>query len=488
MKNNTLWKIQLYLGIMMAIVMAIGILIAIRNYQSEDGYAYYNRARTLVADQLQWINQSYSDGGFEANSYQANGNKEDRLVYPFVVSDRFGKIVYSEKEEYKHLDTVNLNEFIQVDQSLYYNDQENVKVSFVLVKNQSTVGFVAFFVPRKEVVGRDKGEKIVFFFLPILICIGIDVMIYVFYLWYMKQRMVDPVKEMIASSKAIIDGDYSISVVKTKSTKLSSNEIDHLAYQFELMRDELMEKRRREEELNKSQKELISCISHDLKTPISTIKAYGEGLRDGLAKEPEKIQRYAEVIVSKSEVLTKMIHDLLEHSNAELHQLSIEKKEQYFNPYIERVAKELEGLVTYHKMTFHFLNTAPNLLVAFDENRITQVIANLIDNSIKYSQAMIDIPFDSSKRVGTVSLQIKYQAEKHQLLISVRDNGKGIGVTDIPFVFDKFYRGEKSRTTSVSGSGLGLSICKYIVKEHGGEIQCESKLEQGTVFTFTLPV
>lgn len=487
MKKNTLWKIQLYLGIMMAIVMIIGILIAIRNYQSEDGYAYYNRARSLVADQLQWINQSYSNGSLDASSYQANINNEDRLVYPFVVTDRFGKIVYSEKEEYKNLDTVNLNEFIQVDQSLYYNDQENVKVSFVLVKNQSTVGFAAFFIPRKEVVGRDKGERIVFFFLPMLICIGINAMIYVFYLWYMKQRMVDPVKEMIASSKAIIEGDYSISVVKTKSTKLSSNEIDHLAYQFELMRDELMEKRRREEEINKSQKELISCISHDLKTPISTIKAYGEGLRDGLAKEPEKIQRYAEVIVAKSEVLIKMIRDLLEHSNAELHQLSIEKKEQYFNPYIERVAKELEGLVTYHGMTFSFLNTAPNLLVVFDENRITQVIANLVDNSIKYSQA-IGISSDSSNRVGTVSLQIEYQAKKRQLLISVRDNGKGIGATDIPFVFDKFYRGEKSRTTSISGSGLGLSICKYIVKEHDGEIQCESKLDQGTVFTITLPV
>lgn len=468
--------------------MVIAVCISIRNYQKEDGYVYYNRARSLVSDQLYWIHQCYTSNSFDLVSYEVTVKEEGIVSYPVVIADLSGKIIYSQKEGYSVTDILNLNELMQVDQSLYLNDKPNIKISFVLESNQETVGYAAFFVPRTKAVGRTEGEMILLIFLPIILGCGIVILLYVVYLHYMKQRMVLPVKEMIVSSKAIMEGDYSLAVVKTKSSKLSSNEIDHLAYQFELMRDELKEKRRREEELNKSQKELISCISHDLKTPISTIKAYGEGLRDGLAKEPEKVQRYADVIVAKSEVLIKMIHDLLEHSNAELHQLSITKQEQYFNPFIERVARELEGLVTYHDMKFLYENTAPNLLVTFDENRITQVIANLIDNSIKYSQKTKEKIPEEFTPVGVIKLQVKYQSEQHQLCISVHDDGKGIGVTDIPFVFDKFYRGDKSRTMSISGSGLGLSICKYIVDEHGGEILCESKLDKGTIFTFNLPV
>lgn len=488
MKKNMLWKIQLRLACVMALILVLGLIFSIRNYQSQDGYAYYNGARLLVKDQLEFVQQSIVDGKFMESIYEETLMDDTITTYPMVIVSSKGFVVYSDKQEYPILSSINLNEFLQIDQSLFLNDRANIKVSFVLLQENHPVGYAGFFVPRAAAVGKEESEVILFLFFPVILASSLVFLLYLLYLIHMKRRIVSPVQEMIASSKAMMEGDYSVSVVKTKSSKLSSNEIDYLAYQFELMRDELKEKRRREEELNKSQKVLISCISHDLKTPISTIKAYSEGLRDGMAKDPDKIKRYSEVIVSKAEILTKMIRDLLEHSNAELHQLSINKKEQYFNNYINHVAKEFEGLVNYHDMKFSYVNSAPNLLVTFDENRITQVIANLIDNSIKYSPTVSDTSGSKDVKYSSIELLVTYDEAYKQLCITVRDNGNGIGTMDIPFVFDKFYRGEKSRTMSISGSGLGLSICKYIIDEHGGEISCESRQEKGSEFMIRLPI
>lgn len=471
MKKRSLWRnLIIYCCIMIA-VLVIGTIFSMQKYQNYKEYAFHNNARILATDQLEKISKGFASGNFDISDYQEG-------AYPVVITDVNGMVLYSDKNEYRNSERVKLSEFLQVDQSLFLNDSGTVKTAFAIEAKERTVGFVAFYIPRSEAVGMKEGQVIRNIFMPIMAAIGLVLMLSVFLLWYMKRRVIAPVEEMIDSSKAIIEGDYTISVIKTRSGKLMGNDIEKLSYNFELMRDELGEKRAREEELNRSQKELISCISHDLKTPISTIKAYGEGLRDGMAKEPEKINKYAEIIVNKAEVLTKMISDLLEYSNAELNQLSIIKKEQYFNEYMDSISKELQGLVNYKGMEFGYDNTAPNLLVNFDKNRITQVMANLVDNSIKYRR----------NDNGKIEISVNYLEVQKQIVIKVCDNGNGIGPIDIPFVFGKFYRSEKSRSLSIPGSGLGLSICKYIIEEHGGEILCESSREAGTAFVVSLPV
>ncbi len=131
---------------------------------------------------------------------------------------------------------------------------------------------------------------------------------------------------------------------------------------------------------------------------------------------------------------------------------------------------------TYDKGGFEF--TYPlshsNLIVTIDPKRITEVIYNLIENSMKY--------MDNKK--GRIIIEAEY-VEKH-ILIKVIDNGPGISADDIPYVFDKFYRAEKSRSSSIPGSGLGLSICKYIINEHGGEIYCKSSNRNGCEIGFTI--
>jgi signal transduction histidine kinase len=169
-----------------------------------------------------------------------------------------------------------------------------------------------------------------------------------------------------------------------------------------------------------------------------------------------------------------MIQELLEYSSAQLRKLEINRVEIYFNDYFHPLMKEIEIYVRQNGLEFFYEPRLSNALVTIDPRRITEVIYNLVDNSIKYSH----------KQCGQIS--IITDREDGFVLIKVKDNGVGISDEDIPYVFDTFYRAEKSRSTSIPGSGLGLSICKYIINEHGGEIYCSSDHKNGCEIGFTL--
>ena len=241
------------------------------------------------------------------------------------------------------------------------------------------------------------------------------------------------------------------------------------------MRDEIKEKQIREEQMKKSQQELISCISHDLKTPISTIKAYAEGMRDGIAVTKEDYSMYTDVIIKKTNLLIDMIEELLEFSNAQLRQLNIMKTEVYFYPYFISLMKEMAVCLEQQGGELEWSYHTENCLVLMDSKRITEVFYNLMENSIKYR----------SERKLRMEVEVTYR--EGILQIAVRDNGIGISLNDIPFIFDKFYRAEKSRTSAIAGSGLGLSICKYIIEEHDGSISCKNQKE-GCEILLKLPV
>lgn len=469
-RQRTLLGGQLILNVLIFLIMGIGILATAEQYSEYREYAFYNNARMLVADQLHELEGLFGEDGF--HDEQIDHEKD---TVKLVVADLNGVVLYSEREEYKKGDIVELNEFVQVDQSLFVSSSEMVKMAFVIRSQGKSYGFAAFFMPKEEALGVSSREIAVKIFAPVILAFLLVMVILAWNRHNLRMYVVDPVGEMIVSSRAIIDGNYGIPVVKTKSSKIMNNDIDKLAYQFELMRDELQEKRICEERMRKSQKELISCISHDLKTPITTIRAYGEGIRDGLAREPEKVKSYGETIVNKTEVLTKMITDLIEHSNAELNQLSIVRKEQYIKGFMNQLADELKEVVQHYGMNFYYENHAPDMLLAYDEHRITQVILNLVDNAIKYG-----------KEGGEIKVLAECDDVNKKYRITVSDNGNGIAAADIPYVFNKFYRGEKSRSSSVPGSGLGLAICKYIVESHEGDLICESRAGKGTSFIIIL--
>ena len=441
--------------------MIVSVYRSIQRFEKDDQVLYYNRARLLIADQIKELEQGYYPSG----------------EYPYIVFDLSGKVLYTSDEgEYSIGELVNVTEELQLDQNFSRENKEYLKIIFPLYQRREVDRFVVMLIRKSLVMEYSGVGRVIYVFNPIIIGIILILGLLILRSIYLKRHILNPIREINQSAKAIIDGNYDIPVVKSNGKRLLHSEMDELTYGFELMRDELKEKRIKEETLKRSQKELISCISHDLKTPISTIKAYSEGLRDGIAKDKEKQKRYAEIIANKAEVLTRMMNDLLEHSNAELNELKMVKKECYFGSSFHKTMKEVKLLLDRQGIELEYNQDIPNVIVLMDEGRINQVIYNLVENALKY--------MDKDK--GKISIATTYLKEEKKISISIKDNGSGISMSDIPYVFDKFYRAEKSRNMSIPGSGLGLSICKYIVEEHGGSIACHSKFGEGTEFVYTI--
>ncbi|MCT4564345.1 MAG: ATP-binding protein [Maledivibacter sp.] len=288
--------------------------------------------------------------------------------------------------------------------------------------------------------------------------------------WYMSGTILKPLKELSAATKNISEGnlDYQI---KYKN----NDEIGKFCIVFDDMRKELKESLENQVKYEKSRRELIASISHELRTPITSITGYVEGLEEGIASDGEMFQRYISVIKDKTEKLDHLIEDLFQYSQMELGQLNM-------NIMTINSMELFEEIFTNLKMEFMNTNIAftrqgplPDVEINVDHYRIRQVIDNLIQNAKRYANSD-----------GKISAGVKLKND-NKIVVFITDNGEGIPEEDIENIFEKFFRGEKSRSREYGGVGLGLAICKHIVEAHGGEIWVDSKTGRGSTFYFTIP-
>ena len=457
--SNRLLKINIITAASMVVVIFVSCILTICKFLNWDFNIYDNDIRMLVANQRNEIEVGIYNKG----------------IYPYITFGLDGKVNHNDTNlDYRPGQTINVQEMLQRDKSFKSHSKGQVKESFILQQGGKTIGFVVFLIPESEIIKETDFTKVWKVFRSMALGMLISICILLVRTIYFNCRVLKPLGEISSSAKAIIAGNYDLEVNRTYEKEIAENEVGDLTFSFELMRDELKARQLREEALKKSQQELISCISHDLKTPISTIKAYSEGLRDGIARTPKAQEDFVRIIIGKTDLLIGMINELLEYSNAELKQLEIDKQEVYFLEYFIPVIREIEMFVKQKDMDFSYEIKTDEMLVNIDRRRITEVLYNLVENSMKY---MGDFR-------GRIVIEVQRQGSG--VLILVKDNGIGISADDIPYVFDKFYRAEKSRSSSVPGSGLGLSICKYIVNEHGGEIYCKSRHNKGCEIGFTL--
>lgn len=449
---------NLITAVVATVVILLSAFISIWNCSNIDVKSYDNRARIYTS---QW-NEDVSDGIYKARKY------------PYIVMNLNGNVLYADGMfESEPGEKVNVSETIQMDQSFAKKYPGYSKEVFVLEQGGVASKFVVYLIPQEDAGEPNMKLSVMKSLLPLAAGIMMGLILLVGRILYLNRVVLKPIGEISVSARKIITGNYDYEVIRVYETKIADNEIGDLIYSFELMRDELKNKQVTEEALKKSQQELISSISHDLKTPLSTIKAYAEGLRDGIAVTREDTVHYANVMIAKTNLLIGMIEDLLKFSNAQLNQLTIEKEELYMKKYFENVMSELELYVRQQNLEFSYQYDMEDMIVTIDAKRITEVLYNLVENSIKYSREHGHI-------------RIRAELDKNVVLIRVMDDGIGISTDDIPYVFDKFYRAEKSRSSSVPGSGLGLSICKYIVEQHGGEIYCRSRKNEGCEIGFTI--
>ena len=284
------------------------------------------------------------------------------------------------------------------------------------------------------------------------------------------QSMTRPIRKLQKATQNIKEGNLDFTIESD-----SEDEIGELTRNFEEMRQRLKESTEERVRSEQENRVLISNIAHDLKTPITAVKGYAEGLVDGVADTPEKLNRYVATIYNKANEMDRLINELTLYSNIDANRIPYNfdkiNAKAYFDDCIEDIGIDLEtqGI----KLTYENAVDDDVQIIA-DPEQIMRVINNIISNGVKY----MDKPY---KLIG---IRLKDVGDFVQ--IEIDDNGKGIALKDLPYIFDRFYRTDSSRNSKTGGSGIGLSIVKKIVEDHGGRIWATSKEGVGTTMYFVL--
>lgn len=229
-----------------------------------------------------------------------------------------------------------------------------------------------------------------------------------------------------------------------------------------------------ERKLDKFRKDFIANVSHELRTPIALMQGYSEAIVDDIADTVQAKNELAEIINDESLRMSRLVNELLDIAKMESGQISLEKVEVNVNQFIQRISKKFEGITNQNEVSLELNLDIKEPIAIFDPDRIEQVFTNLIDNAIRYT-----------KEKGYVKIYIENSNEEFKA--KIEDNGSGIPEEDLPFVFERFYKADKSRVRKVKGTGLGLSIANNIIAAHHGSISAKSKIDEGTTFVIHLP-
>ena len=282
--------------------------------------------------------------------------------------------------------------------------------------------------------------------------------------------IISPIHKLQEAAQNVEEGNLNFEIKPEKD-----DEMGRLMQAFEKMRIRLRDNAEEKLKSDRESKELISNISHDLKTPITAIKGYVEGIMDGVADTPEKMDRYIKTIYNKANEMDLLINELTFYSKIDTNRIPYNfttiSAKQYFGDCAEDLFMELEAKGVQFRYR-NYLETDSKVIV--DPEQLRRVISNIVGNSVKYMD----------KSDPSITMDLKDVGDFVQ--IELGDNGKGIAAKDLPNIFDRFYRTDASRNSSKGGSGIGLSIVKKIVEEHGGKIWATSEEGVGTTMYFVI--
>lgn len=289
-------------------------------------------------------------------------------------------------------------------------------------------------------------------------------------IFWIYRGVMQPLGKMQLAAKNIKEGNLDFELNPT-----ADDELGQLCRDLEDMRKRLKDNVEEKIKYDKENKELISNISHDLKTPVTTIKGYAEGIMDGVADTPEKMERYIRTIYNKATEMNTLINELTLYTKIDTNRIPYNFNTLSVNAYFDDCAEELAVEMESRNVEFGYFNyVADNVKIIADAEQIKRVVHNIVNNSLKYMD----------KPKGKINLRVKDVGDFVQ--VELEDNGKGIAAKDLPNIFDRFYRTDASRNSSKGGSGIGLSIVKKIIEDHGGKIWATSREETGTTMYFVI--
>ena len=342
-----------------------------------------------------------------------------------------------------------------------------VSVALVYLVGVAVVGINIFYTSSLMFLSKEHD-------LPLLtILLIFSAVISLFFAIFLAHSMVSRLRMLLAVARQVADGDLTARVDVT-----SRDEIGRLSSEFNAMVERLHEMREQRERLEASRRELIAAVSHDLRTPLASMRAMIEALNDGVVTDSGTVQRYLHTIQSETQHLATLIDDLFELSQIEAGALKLHLEPTSLADLVSDALESMSAQAEKKRVRLAGQVEGVPPRVPLDAPRMQRVLYNLIQNAIRHT------PQD-----GTITLTVREAAD--QVELTVMDTGEGIPETDLPHVFDRFYRGERARTRERQdgspGVGLGLAIARGIVEAHGGSIQAASVPGQGATFHVVLP-
>lgn len=379
--------------------------------------------------------------------------------YIIKVYDMKGKIVWDAMEHDMRLCNQimdNISNRMEVEYPQL--DGEFTSTDYSLIKNGISVGKVSisyfgpFFLNENDV-------KFLHSLNTILIIIAlIASLVSLFVCHSMASRISRPILKTVDAARKIADGRYEIRLEEAgriQEIKLLVSSINHLAKSLET--------------LERLRKQLTADVAHELRTPISILQSYIEAMNDGIWEAtPERLQSCQEEVSR----IGKLVGDLERLTKIESENLKLDRSEVDLYSLIEKTIRVFQNEIKDKKLQVSVGGASPVLMADYD--RLKQVVVNLLSNSIKYSDTDKSIHFELFDTKDTAGFILS-------------DKGIGIPKEELPYIFERFYRADKSRNRSTGGSGIGLTIVKAIVEAHGGRVTVESNINEGSAFTVTLP-
>ncbi len=356
-------------------------------------------------------------------------NKINNLIINFIQNN--------ETSEYYRVKNPSTNS-----KGILYAFKTNDKSVFIYSNIENVSTFIKLF-----------RNQVIYFVILIIIC---SIIISIF----IASKITKPIKEITQKAKKIGEGKYNISFPKNGVL-----EIEELSQTLEEVQKELSKS-------DEIKRDLLANVSHDLKTPLTMIKAYAEMIKDISYKNPEKMNEHLDIIMEESDRLTNLVNDILELSKVQNDKYMYNYEEYDLVKEIKKIIKRY-SVIEYLESYNFILELPKKALVKADKNKINQVIYNLINNAINYT--------GKDKTV-----KIKVTKEPDDYLVEIIDTGKGIKSAELPYIWDKYYKNDKNHQRDVVSTGLGLSIVKEILSKHNFEYGVTSKINHGSTFYFRI--
>ncbi|WP_129595798.1 HAMP domain-containing sensor histidine kinase [Anaerophilus nitritogenes] len=454
--------ISIVLIVVLVLIMNIAAIIFLIAHKNTDNFS------NTIKDRVYFKPEEY------VRNFQENIYKDQEKIYItedakkslmknhawIQILDENGKEIY----QYQKEKTVPIK-YTPVDLIQYY---KYAKPSTILVGEKSIDGYrysyligFPYSVIDKQVLIYNKDYAGFIFRNGLMLIIGIDIMLALIFGLYFSGKLTEPVKKIIEGIENLGSGNYRIHYEERGLYKEVYSNMNHLGYLLE-------ESEQERKELDLMREEWLSNISHDIKTPLSSIRGYAELLYSGYDFTNEEVKEYTQIIEKKAIYIKELVDDL---------NLSTRLKNQKISPKLEEC-----NLVSFlREIVIDFLNTRENsdtniefvsdleeISKKIDPILFKRVVHNIISNSIVHNDR-------------NVNIEVKIKREKDGVMIFIQDDGKGIKQGDIKHIFTRYYRGTNT-SKEHEGSGLGMAIAKDIVKIHGGDISVQSKIGCGTTF------